>query len=68
MLVLTRRLGEKVCIGTDIFITFLGIKGSRIRLGIEAPEQVPVVRAELSRALDSENRPPVPATSHNERV
>ena len=48
MLVLTRRPGEKVCIGTDIIITLIEMAGNRVRIGIEAPKEVPVVRAELN--------------------
>ena len=48
MLVLTRRPGEKVCIGTDIIITLIEMAGNRVRIGIEAPKEVPVVRVELN--------------------
>jgi len=47
MLVLTRRSGEKIRIAEDITITVLRIQGNSIRLGIEAPRSVSVVRAEL---------------------
>lgn len=47
MLVLTRRVGEKVRIGADVVITVLEVQGSRIRVGIEAPSDVPVFRSEL---------------------
>jgi carbon storage regulator len=47
MLVLTRRTGETVHISTDIIVTVLGVDGNRIRIGIDAPRQVPVVRGEL---------------------
>lgn len=48
MLVLTRKYQEKIRIGNDITITVLRMKGKAVRLGIEAPENVPVVRGELS--------------------
>jgi carbon storage regulator len=48
MLVLTRKPGEKTHIGSDITITVLEIRGNQIRIGIEAPEEVTVLRAELS--------------------
>jgi len=48
MLVLTRKPGEKIRIGSDITITLLVINGNKIRIGIEAPEEVTVLRAELS--------------------
>lgn len=47
MLVLTRKAGEKVHIGDDIIVTVLEVHGHRVRLGIEAPAAVPVLRAEL---------------------
>jgi carbon storage regulator CsrA len=47
MLVLTRKLQEKIQIGDQITITILRTKGKSVRLGIEAPMEVPVVRGEL---------------------
>ncbi len=47
MLVLTRRLMEKLYIGDDICVTVVRVEGGQVRLGIEAPRQIPVVRAEL---------------------
>ena len=48
MLVLTRKYQEKIRIGDNITITVLRMKGKAVRLGIEAPMEVPVVRGELS--------------------
>lgn len=47
MLVLSRKLGEKIAIGGGIVVTVVEIKGRTIRLGIEAPHSVPVWRGEL---------------------
>ena len=47
MLILTRRLGEKVIIGGNIIISVLGIKGGQIRIGIDAPRDVQVNREEI---------------------
>jgi carbon storage regulator CsrA len=47
MLVLTRKYQEKIRIGNDITITVLRTKGKAVRLGIEAPANVPVIRGEL---------------------
>ena len=44
MLVLTRRNDEAIHIGNDIVIRILDIRNGRIRLGIEAPREIPVVR------------------------
>jgi len=48
MLVLTRKPGEKLFISEGIVITVLSVNGGRIRVGIEAPDDVPIVRGELS--------------------
>lgn len=50
MLVLTRKHQEKIQIGEHVTITILKVKGRTVRLGIEAPRQVRVVRGELPRA------------------
>ena len=47
MLVLSRKLGEKIMIGTDIVVTIVKIDRNQIRLGIEAPHDVPVFREEI---------------------
>lgn len=47
MLVLTRKIGEKLVIGGNITVSVIEINGSRVRLGIEAPRQVSIARGEL---------------------
>jgi carbon storage regulator len=47
MLVLSRKLGEKILIGDNIYITVVDIDRGKIRLGIEAPRDVPIYRQEL---------------------
>lgn len=47
MLVLTRKLNESVVIGGGITVTVVEIRGDRIRLGIAAPKDVPIVREEV---------------------
>lgn len=47
MLVVTRKLGEVVCIGDNIKITIVQIKGHSVRIGVEAPRDVTVLREEL---------------------
>ena len=51
MLVLSRKPGEKIHIGTGITITVIEVRGNKIRLGIDAPEDVPIFRAELHDLL-----------------
>jgi len=57
MLVLSRKLGEKIHIGENICITIVDIDRGKIRLGIEAPREVPIFRQEL---LAANNQPPSP--------
>lgn len=47
MLVLSRRPGEQLHIGTDIIVEVLDISGTQVRLGITAPREVTVLREEL---------------------
>lgn len=51
MLVLSRKLGEKIVIDTDITITVVEVQGNRVKLGIQAPANVRVLRQELLAAL-----------------
>lgn len=62
MLVLTRKYQEKIRIGDNITITILRMKGKAVRLGIEAPENVPVVRGELSFETEADNETVAAAT------
>ena len=54
MLILTRRVGESIIIGDDIVITVLGVKGNQVRIGINAPKNVPVNREEIKRKIDAQ--------------
>lgn len=56
MLVLSRKLGERIYIGDDICITVVAIDRGKVRLGIEAPRSIPVHRQELLDA-SATNRP-----------
>ena len=51
MLIVTRRMGETVMIGSDVTVTVLSIKGSQVRIGIAAPESVAVHREEVYERL-----------------
>ena len=61
MLVLTRKYQEKIRIGNDITITVLRTKGKAVRLGIEAPPTVPVIRGELKFANEAVSEDAEPA-------
>jgi carbon storage regulator len=53
MLVLSRKVGESILIGDDVEITIVEIRGNKIRLGIEAPRDVTVIRSELEGPHDA---------------
>jgi len=52
MLVLSRKIGERIWIGNDISVTVVRVSGGGVRLGIEAPENLPVVREELKESFE----------------
>lgn len=54
MLILTRKVGETIVINDNIRVTVLGVKGNQIRLGVEAPEDVPVHRQEIHERIKAE--------------
>jgi carbon storage regulator len=47
MLILTRRIGETLMIGSEVTVTVLGIKGNQVRIGVGAPKDVAVDREEI---------------------
>ncbi|GAB2518062.1 carbon storage regulator CsrA [Paramicrobacterium agarici] len=55
MLVLTRRIGERVLIGDDVELTVLDVKGDTVRIGVQAPRDTRIQRAELVDAVSKEN-------------
>ena len=61
MLVLSRRRSERILIGTSIRITVVKLEGNQVRLGIEAPSMLPIMRGELRRRRrrrPDDRRPP----------
>lgn len=54
MLVLTRRLGERIKIGDDVTVMVLEIRGGQVRLGIAAPRSVPVHREEIWKKIQQQ--------------
>ena len=55
MLILTRRIGESVYIGDEVRMTVLGVRGTQVRIGINAPKEVPVHREEIYYRIKHEN-------------
>jgi len=54
MLVLSRHRDESIIIGDDVVITIVDIRGDKVRLGIQAPAEVPVHRQEVYDAIQKE--------------
>lgn len=55
MLVLSRHRDESIMIGDDVVITIVDIRGDKVRLGIDAPQDIPVHRQEVYDAIKREN-------------
>jgi len=55
MLILTRKLGEKINIGDDITVTLLEIKGAQVKLGIQAPKSIGIHRNEIYEKIREAN-------------
>jgi carbon storage regulator len=60
MLILTRRVSEKVMVGDEISITVLDVKNGQVRLGIIAPREVAVHREEIYQRIKSEQQQTAP--------
>ena len=55
MLVLTRKANESITIGNHVTVTVLGIRGGQVRIGIDAPRDMPVNRTEIVEVIAREN-------------
>ena len=62
MLVLSRKYGEWIDIGDNVHVCVVGIRGDTVRLGIEAPPEVPVHRREVTEAIRRNNGNDKPQT------
>jgi len=56
MLVLSRQINEQIHIGNDIHVTVVAIRGDKVRLGIEAPKSVPILRDEILQRIRPASR------------
>ncbi len=68
MLVLTRRVGQRIKIGDDVEVTVLQISGDQVRLGIEAPREVKVYRTEILEQIAEANILAAKSASESEDV
>ena len=55
MLVLTRKEGEAIRIGLDIMVRILAVKGKQVKIGVEAPGNIKILREELFESIKEEN-------------
>jgi carbon storage regulator len=56
MLILSRKINEKIMIGDEISVSVIEIRGDQVRLGVEAPKAVKVFRQEVFDAIKAENK------------
>jgi carbon storage regulator len=56
MLILSRKVNEKIMIGEDISVSVIEVRGDQVRLGVDAPKTVKVFRQEVFDAIREENR------------
>ena len=56
MLILTRRVEQKITVGDEVTVTVLGVRGGQVRLGIDAPRKIAVDREEIYRSKNGRMR------------
>jgi carbon storage regulator len=56
MLILSRKVNEKIMIGEDISISIIEVRGDQVRIGVDAPKNVKVFRQEVFDAIRAENK------------
>lgn len=57
MLILTRKQNQNICIGDNIVVTVLGVQGGSVRIGIAAPDEMPIDREEIRERKRLNPRP-----------
>lgn len=55
-MILTRRINETLCIDENVKVTVLGVKGNQVRIGIDAPRDMPVHRQEIYEKIQREQQ------------
>lgn len=68
MLVLSRQRDESIIIGDNIVVTIVDIRGDKVRLGINAPTEIPVHRQEVYEAIQRENLKAAKSTPKDTKV
>jgi len=58
MLVVSRKVGERIIIGDDIVVTVVRVAQGTVRIGVEAPKDMPIVREEIQEPLGDAVKPP----------
>lgn len=66
MLILSRRVGEKIVIGDEVTVSIVEVRGDQVKIGIEAPRSVKVFREEVFIAIQEENRAAAEAAAAGE--
>lgn len=68
MLILSRKIDEKIKIGNDITITIIDVHGDQVKIGVEAPKNVKVFRQEVFNAIQTENKAAVVEENENKKA
>lgn len=63
MLVLSRKVNESIVVNNDITLTIVEIQGNKVRIGIDAPKDIPVHRQEVQAAIQADAARTVPKTA-----
>lgn len=68
MLILSRKIDEKIQIGDNITITLIDVHGEQVKIGVEAPKNVKVFRQEVFEAIQNENKAAVVENNKNQKT